>query len=76
MTVICIIAEYFVAVRGCLLMSLAELTSSALQTKPSVTFHKNVRHIWRCMGVNVFNSGVQESYVSKVISSPVDLSGT
>jgi len=53
MTVICIIAEYFVAVRGCLLMSLAELTNSALQTKPSVTFHKNVRHIWRCMSVNV-----------------------
>jgi hypothetical protein len=27
--------------------------NSAVQTKPSVTFHKNVRQLWRCISVNV-----------------------
>jgi len=53
MVVICIIAEFFVAVRGYLLMSLARQVNSALQTKPSVTFRKNVRQLWRCISVNV-----------------------
>jgi hypothetical protein len=42
--VICIIAKYSVAARGLLAIE-PRRVNSAVQTKPSVTFHKNVRQL-------------------------------